>query len=96
MAVYRNIYDHIYAALVSIPGDIEEAGRIDGANELQLLFRIKFPYIKNVFGLAIILSLVGALRGFCRPTHPNSGGPNHQSEILATLTCIRKRSPVSS
>lgn len=82
---YIGIYMIIfYAALVSIPGDIEEAGRIDGANELQLLFRIKFPYIKNVFGLAIILSLVGALRGFAAPLILTRGGPNHQSEILAT------------
>lgn len=82
---YIGIYMIIfYSALVSIPGEIEEAGRIDGANELQLLFKIKFPYIKNVFGLALILSLVGGLRGFAAPLLLTRGGPNHQSEILAT------------
>lgn len=82
---YIGIYMIIfYSALVSVPGDIEEAGRIDGANELQLLFRIKFPYIRNVFGLAMILSIVGGLRGFAAPLILTRGGPNHQSEILAT------------
>ena len=82
---YIGIYMLIfYAALSSIPRDIEEAARIDGANELQLLLRIRIPQIKNVIGLSFILSFVGALRGFAAPMSLTRGGPNNQSEILAT------------
>jgi raffinose/stachyose/melibiose transport system permease protein len=82
---YIGIYMLIfYAALSSIPRDIEEAARIDGANELQLLMRIRIPQIKNVIGLSFILSFVGALRGFAAPMSLTRGGPNNQSEILAT------------
>jgi alpha-glucoside transport system permease protein len=33
------------AALKGIPGELLEAGRVDGANEVQLFFRIMIPYI---------------------------------------------------
>jgi raffinose/stachyose/melibiose transport system permease protein len=73
-----------FAALIAIPADIEESGRIDGANETQLLLHIKLPFVLNVVGLAFILSLVGALRGFAAPMLLTRGGPANQTEILAT------------
>ena len=33
------------AALKSIPEDLIEAGRVDGASEVQIFFRIMIPYI---------------------------------------------------
>lgn len=33
------------AALKGIPGELLEAGRVDGANEVQIFFRIMIPYI---------------------------------------------------
>lgn len=82
---YIGIYMIIfYSALSSVSPDILEAARIDGATELQLLFRVRIPAIANVIMLACILSLVGALRGFAAPMNMTKGGPNHRSEILAT------------
>ena len=82
---YIGIYMIIfYSALVSVSPDILEAARIDGATELQLLFRVRIPSIANVIMLACILSLVGALRGFAAPMNMTKGGPNHRSEILAS------------
>lgn len=61
---YIGIYMIIfYSALVSVSPDILEAARIDGATELQILFKIRIPSIANVIMLSCILSLVGALRG---------------------------------
>jgi len=73
-----------YSALIAVPKDIVEAAQIDGAVDLKLLFRIKLPYIRNVIGLSLILSLVGALRGFAVPLLLTRGGPGSQTEILAT------------
>lgn len=82
---YIGIYMIIfYSALVSVSPDILEAARIDGATELQILFKIRIPSIANVIMLSCILSLVGALRGFAAPMNMTKGGPNHRSEILAT------------
>ncbi len=82
---YIGIYMIIfYSALSSVSPDMLEAARIDGATELQILFKIRIPAIANVIMLACILSLVGALRGFAAPMNMTKGGPNHRSEILAT------------
>lgn len=82
---YIGIYMIIFfSALVSVPADVENAARIDGANELQLMWRIKVPYVKNVIGLSLILSLVGALKGFAVPYNLTNGGPSHHSELLST------------
>jgi alpha-glucoside transport system permease protein len=35
------------AALKGIPGELMEAGRVDGANELQIYFNIMLPYIRG-------------------------------------------------
>lgn len=73
-----------YSALVAVPADIVEAAQMDGAVDLKLLFYVKLPYIRNVIGLSLILSLVGALRGFAVPLLLTRGGPGSQTEILAT------------
>jgi alpha-glucoside transport system permease protein len=35
------------AALKGIPGELLEAGRVDGATEVQIFFRIMIPYIQG-------------------------------------------------
>lgn len=81
IGIYMLIF---YSALVSIPDEILEAAQLDGAGNMALLYHIKLPYIKNVIGLTLILSLVGALRGFAIPLILTRGGPGNQTEILAT------------
>ena len=81
IGVYMLIF---YAALISVPLNMIEAAEIDGAKSLKLLYYIKLPYIRNVIGLSMILSLVGALRGFAVPLLLTRGGPGNQTEILAT------------
>lgn len=82
---YIGIYMIIfYSGLVSISSDIIEAASIDGANRLQLLFKIKIPMIKNIIAMGFILSGVGALKGFAVSYNLTSGGPSHKSELLST------------
>ncbi len=82
---YIGIYMVIfYAALVSVSEDIVEAARIDGAGEIRVLWSIRLPNIKNVIGLSLILSIVGALRGFASIMNLTKGGPSNRSEILST------------
>ena len=40
----------------SIPGEILEAGKVDGANELQTLFRIVLPLAKPIIGTIALMS----------------------------------------
>lgn len=73
-----------YAALVSLDPSIYEAAKVDGASELQILFRIKIPLIKDIFLLTLTMCLTGALRGFDIPFLLTNGGPGNTTELLST------------
>jgi multiple sugar transport system permease protein len=57
----------LIASMMSINQGIFEAARIDGANKIQIFFRITLPSIKPVFIFTLIQSLVGGLQMFDVP-----------------------------
>ena len=73
-----------YAALVSLDPSVYEAAKVDGASELQILFKIKMPLIKEIILLTLTMCLTGALRGFDIPFLLTSGGPGNASELMST------------
>lgn len=73
-----------YAALVSLDESVYEAAKIDGASELQILFKIKIPMIKDILLLTLTMCLTGALRGFDIPYLLTNGGPGNASELMST------------
>ncbi|MFT4166886.1 MAG: sugar ABC transporter permease [Microlunatus sp.] len=54
----------VLAALQSIPKDIYEAARIDGANKFQLFGRMTLPLIRSGLGIALAQSIVTAFNLF--------------------------------
>ena len=48
----------MYASFKSVPSAYFEAAKIDGANNFQILFRIGFPLIKNVFLTVMLINFV--------------------------------------
>ena len=73
-----------YAALVSLDPSVYEAAKVDGASEMQILFKIKLPLIKDIILLTLTMCLTGALRGFDIPFLLTSGGPGNASELMST------------
>ena len=73
-----------YAALVSLDPSVYEAAKVDGASELQILFKIKMPLIRDIILLTLTMCLTGALRGFDIPFLLTSGGPGNASELMST------------
>ncbi|SCA92264.1 putative fructose-amino acid permease [Pseudolactococcus piscium] len=73
-----------YAALISLDPEVYEAAKIDGASELQILFKIKIPLIKDILLLTLTMCLTGALRGFDIPFLLTGGGPGNASELMST------------
>ena len=57
----------IYAALKSIPPDLYEAARVDGANDFQIAWRIRIPLVWPAITLTIIFSIIGTLQLFNEP-----------------------------
>ncbi|CUS02725.2 Alpha-glucoside transport system permease protein AglF [Candidatus Promineifilum breve] len=52
------------AALKGIPADLMEAGRVDGANEIQIFFRIMIPYIMGTIITVSTTVLIFTLKIF--------------------------------
>jgi multiple sugar transport system permease protein len=50
--------------ILSVPGEINEAGVIDGANAWQRFWHITFPMIRPTFAYVFLTTLVGGLQNF--------------------------------
>jgi raffinose/stachyose/melibiose transport system permease protein len=69
-----------YAALHSVPQEIYENSRIEGARPMTEFFRITMPMIMPAFTANITLTLSWALRVFDYPMAATLGGPGNASE----------------
>ncbi len=82
---YAGFYILIYyAALKNIPETLIEAARIDGANALQIAWKIKLPLVMEVFKVTIVLAVIGSLKYFDLIYIMTGGGPNGASEVMAS------------
>jgi multiple sugar transport system permease protein len=54
----------LYAALRSIPTELYEAARIDGASEVRIAWSIKLPAIRPALILTLIFSVIGSFQLF--------------------------------
>jgi multiple sugar transport system permease protein len=57
----------LYAALRSIPTELYEAARVDGASEFRVAWSIKIPAIRPALLLTVIFSVIGAFQLFNEP-----------------------------
>lgn len=55
------------AGLQTIPNEVNEAARIDGANQMQIFFRITIPLMRPVLLFVIVLSTAGTFNLFTEP-----------------------------
>jgi len=71
-------------ALQSIPGDLYEAARVDGATRWQQFTGITLPSLKPALVPAVILSVVWTFNMFNIPYLVSQGEPAGSTEILIT------------
>ena len=57
----------IIAQLKSIPGELYEAAKIDGAGPLRVVTSIQLPLVRPALMLTIIFSIIGTLQLFAEP-----------------------------
>jgi multiple sugar transport system permease protein len=57
----------IYAALQSVPQELYEAARMDGASALAVALRIKLPLIVPALVITVAFSIIGSLQQFGDP-----------------------------
>jgi multiple sugar transport system permease protein len=74
----------ILAALQSIPEELYEAAKIDGANNLQQLLKITIPYIIPTISVTILLRVIWILNFPDVIYSMTNGGPAGSTNILST------------
>lgn len=57
----------MYAALRSVPAELYEAARIDGAGQVRIAWSIKIPAIRSAIMLTVIFSIIGSFQLFNEP-----------------------------
>lgn len=79
------------AGLQTIPGELYEAARMDGAGPVQTFFRITLPMMRPVLLFVLVVSTVTGLQSFSEPqvllqTTSNdstfAGGPGHAGQTM--------------
>lgn len=74
------------AALQSLPQDVEEAARVDGANAWQLFKYIQIPAIMLMVDFVLFDNIRGALQVFDIPFVMTAGGPGYASSTFTLYT----------
>ena len=70
------------AGLKTIPGEILEAGTLDGAGVFKRITKIIWPMLRHVHLTLILLGIIGTLQTFPIIYVMTQGGPNHATEML--------------
>lgn len=70
--------------LSSIPDDLYEAARLEGANPFQLFARITLPLIRPFLNIAIVLNTIYVFNSFPIIWATTQGGPANSTDILVT------------
>ena len=71
------------AGLQSVPGDLIEAAKIDGANDREILFKIKIPMVMPSVTICTFLTLTNSFKLFDQNLSLTAGEPAKQSMMLA-------------
>jgi multiple sugar transport system permease protein len=72
------------AGLQSVPGEIYEAARIDGASSIRLFWKITIPLMRAPLVYVLVLLIIGSFQVFTSVYIMTEGGPMHQTEVVLT------------
>ncbi len=54
----------LYAGFTQVPGEVLEAAHLDGANARQRFFDVQVPYVRTIYVVLIVLSMIWDLKVF--------------------------------
>ncbi|SHJ78676.1 multiple sugar transport system permease protein [Tessaracoccus bendigoensis DSM 12906] len=72
----------IFAGLQTIPETVYEAGRVDGASEWSMFWRITMPLLRPILALVLIMTVIGSFQVFDTVAVTTAGGPVNSSRVL--------------
>lgn len=74
----------LLGGLSSIPDDLYEAGRLEGASSWQLFREITLPLLKPFINIAIVMNVINVFNSFPIIWATTQGGPANATDILVT------------
>lgn len=66
----------LLAGVQTVPGEVYEAARVDGASRLQTYLRITLPLLRPAFLVALVINLINVFNSFPVIWGMTQGGPN--------------------
>ncbi|WP_159885208.1 carbohydrate ABC transporter permease [Paenibacillus puerhi] len=85
MTVWMNLgftYIVLLSGLQSIPEDIGESAKIDGAGPIRAFFRIMLPLVSPSLFFSAIVSVIGAFQSFGQIHILTKGGPMNSTDVM--------------
>lgn len=76
----------LYAGLQGIPDELYEAGKVDGASNVQSFWYITLPQLRPIIMINMILITIYTLNTFDMILPLTGGGPGQATEVLALRT----------
>jgi ABC-type sugar transport system permease subunit len=76
---------YMLGALGTIPTEIREAARLDGAGPLQTALRVSIPLCKDTLATVVLLQLIFSFKVFDIVQALTQGGPGNSTQVLGTL-----------
>ncbi|MEK6310349.1 MULTISPECIES: ABC transporter permease subunit [Curtobacterium] len=72
----------IFAGLQALPEQVYEAGRIDGASEWKMFWRITVPLLRPILSLVLIITIIGSFQVFDTVAVTTQGGPANATNVV--------------
>src|SRR5260221_7258569 len=72
------------AGMQTVPEELYQAARIDGADGVYAFRRITLPHIRNVLIVGCLITMIGAFRVFDLIYVLTRGGPGNSTQVLGT------------
>src|SRR6267142_2976595 len=100
LALGSAIYSHLWkwlpfwtvillAGRMSIPQEIYDAAKVDGATGLRRFLHVTFPLLANMYLVLTLLATIFLLGDFNSVYFVTGGGPANSTHLLATLGVVR-------
>ncbi|MFF5973914.1 carbohydrate ABC transporter permease [Streptomyces sp. NPDC012769] len=72
----------LYSALTTVPGELYESARVDGAGGVRVFRSVTFPLVRPIFMLILSLEVIWTFKAFVQIWVMTRGGPGDATTIL--------------
>jgi len=74
----------VLAGVETLPHELSESARIDGASELQIVWRIMLPLLRPIIIVAVITRTIFAFKVYEQIYLLTDGGPGNRTEVVSS------------